>query len=264
MSAIKELTIMDCVPLEQLERDLMRELTSGKLASSFADWSREEPALARFRGAEDVLRFLHSSSSPDARDAVLRPLVARAATDPAARRLVLRAVLPGLKNVARRLGVMAESRDEVWSTLFCCAWENVCAYSVVRRPNRIAANLVFDTMRSTIATLRAERAESVEVVDLDSWTARSSGAAGDVDALLDRAVADGAISAAEATLVASTRFDGIPLAHLAASSSEPYNRVKVRRQRAERRLLVWLGTPPVPRGHQKRRSSSARVVGAGA
>jgi DNA-directed RNA polymerase specialized sigma24 family protein len=255
---------VNCGALEHLERELMRELTSGELGASFVAWSREEPTLARFRSPVDVVRFLHGRNSPDARDAVLRPLVTRAATDPAARRLVLRAVLPGLKNVARRLGVMAESRDEIWSTLFCCAWENLCAYSIDRRPNRIAANLVLDTMRSTITTLRVERAELVEVVDLDPWTARSSAASGDIDALFDRAVAAGAISAAEATLIASTRFDGIPLAHMANACGEPYNRVKVRRQRAERRLLVWLRTPSVPRGHQKRRSSSARVVGAGA
>ncbi len=86
---------------------------------------------------------------------------------------------------------------------------------------------------------------------------------GDLDALLGVAVAAGALTGREAELVAVTRFDGIPLAHIATATGASYNTVKLRRLRAERRLLVWMGYPPVPRGSQKRPSCSAQVAGAG-
>jgi DNA-directed RNA polymerase specialized sigma24 family protein len=176
---------------------------------------------------------------------------------------VLFAVLPGLKNVARRALVSVEEREDLWATLLACVWEQIRSYPVDRRPRRIAANLLLDTMRSTLAAVRRERVEDEPLPTSLSDEAPTDERGEDIDALLARAVAAGAISPQEAQLVLSTRFDGIPLAHLAASSGEPYNRVKIRRQRAERRLLVWLGYRPVPRRPQKRPLSSARVAGAG-
>lgn len=253
---------MDLVPLERLERQLEEELSRPALVARFADWSGRDPALARFRRPADLLRFLHSSPAPLERDAVLRSLIARASTDPAARCLVLRALLPGLKNVVRRLLIDAEKREELWATVLCCAWERICSYSVERRPNRIAANVLLDTMRATLAEIQRPGPTSEPLVE-PIVAAADRDDDGDIDGLLRAATAAGAITAREAELVLVTRFDGIPLAHIAAAHGEPYNRVKVRRQRAERRLLVWLGYRPVPRGQQKRHSSCARVAGAG-
>lgn len=253
---------MDCVPLDQLERALEHELESVELRARFAAWAQGEPTLARFSSPAALLRFLRSRPSPSERDDVLRPLVARAAADAAARRLVLHAVLPGLKNVARRLLVNASEREELWASLLCCAWERICTYSVDRRPNSIAANLLLDTMHEALAEVRrAQLAGTVPAELIVAATAQRE--EGDIDALLRAATAAGAVTAAEAELVLCTRFDGIPLAHVAELHGQPYNRVKVRRQRAERRLLIWLGHRPVPRGQQKRPSCRARVAGAG-
>jgi DNA-directed RNA polymerase specialized sigma24 family protein len=254
--------IVDRVPLDQLERQLEEELSRPALVARFADWSRRDPALASFRRPAEVLRFLHSRPSPLERDAVLRALIARASTDAAARYLVLRALLPGLKNVVRRLLIDAEKREELWATVLCCAWERICSYSVERRPSRIAANVLLDTMRATLAEVQRSGPASEPLVE-PIVAADGQHDEGDVDELLRAATAAGAITAREAELVLVTRFDGVLLAHVAAAHGEPYNRVKVRRQRAERRLLVWLGYRPVPRGQQKRHSSGARVAGAG-
>jgi DNA-directed RNA polymerase specialized sigma24 family protein len=254
--------VVDPVPLEELERHLEEELSRPALVERFADWSRGDPALASFRRPAEVLRFLHSRPSPLERDAVLRALMARASTDAAARCLVLRALLPGLKNVVRHLLLDPEKREELWATALCCAWERICTYSVERRPNRIAANVLLDTMRATLAEIQRPGPASELLAD-PIVAAADCDDEGDIDALLRAATAAGAITAGEAELVLVTRFDGVPLAHVAAAHGEPYNRVKVRRQRAERRLLVWLGYRPVPRGQQKRHSSCARVAGAG-
>lgn len=254
---------MDRVPLEQLEQELEQELASGSLVIHFEAWRRADPALARFHRPADVLRYLRSRPSAAAEDTVLLALLTRARQEPSAGRLVLYALLPGLRNVARRSLVSVDEREELWAALLASVWEHIRAYPVERRPRRVAANLLLDTMRSTLAAVRRERIEDeplpTALADEPSPELRCD----DVDALLARAVAAGAISPQEAQLVLSTRFDGIPLAHVAAAHGEPYNRVKVRRQRAERRLLVWLGHRPVPRRPQKRPLSSARVVGTG-
>lgn len=253
---------MDPVPLDQLTQALEGELSSPALMARFVEWSRDEPALARFHSPAALLRYIRSRPSPPERDAVLRPLLARASSDAAARRLVLHAVLPGLMNLCGRLLLSAEEREEVWAIVLCCAWERICSYSVERRPRRIAANVLLDTMRATLAEVRRSGPACEPLVE-PVVAAADQHDEGDIDALLRAATAAGAVTAREAELVLCTRFDGIPLAHIAAAHGEPYNRVKVRRQRAERRLLVWLGHGPVPRGQQKRPFCSARVVGAG-
>ncbi len=253
---------MDAVPLDQLEQALERELSSDALRTRFAEWSQHEPALAGLSSPAALLRFLRSQPSPTDRNAVLRPLIARASTDAAAGRLVLHALLPGLKNLARRLLINAEEREELWASLLCCAWERIRTYSVERRPNRIAANVLLDTMHAALDEVRCARLAGTLPPEL-IVAASAQRVEGDVDALLRAATAAGAVTASEAELVLATRFDGIPLAHIAEAHREPYNRVKVRRQRAERRLLVWLGHRPVPRGQQNRPSCRARVAGAG-
>lgn len=253
---------MDAVPLDRLERTLECELSSSALRAHFAEWSRDEPALTGLSSPAALLRFLRSRPSPADCDAVLRPVIARASTEAAAGRLVLYTVLPGLKNVARRLLINADEREELWASLLCCAWERIRTYSVERRPNRIAANLLLDTMHAALAEVRcAQLAGTLPPELIVAATAQRE--EGDIDALFRAATAAGAVTAAEAELVLCTRLDGIPLAHVAEAHGEPYNRVKVRRQRAERRLLVWLGHRPVPRGQQNRPSCRARVAGAG-
>lgn len=256
---------MDRVPLDQLERELRRELSGPLLAARYADWAREEPALARLGGPVQMLRFLRGRPAPAWSDAVLRALLARARSEPIAGRLLLHALLPGLKALARRALAGADEREELWSALLAIAWERIRSYPLERRPRRIAANLLLDTLRPTLRAMRAARAgelstalESRELRPVWPTTAEDGGA----DALLGEAVAAGALTGQEAELVAVTRFDGVPLAHIATATGASYNTVKVRRQRAERRLLIWMGYPPVPRGPQKRPFCSAQVAGA--
>lgn len=256
---------MDPVPLDRLERELRRELSSSALATRFASWAEREPALARFAGAEELLRFLRRRPSPSEADRILLALLRLARLEAAAGRVVLVAVLPGLKALSQRVLRGADEREEVWSALFVSVWEQICAYPVERRPHRVAANLLLDTLQRTLRAIRANRSTEA-LIAFDFHKARSVWAVSDdpaADVLLERAVAAGAITSAEAELVFSTRFDGICLAEIAAAQGEPYNRVKVRRQRAERRLLLWLGYPPVPRRAQRRPPSIARVADVG-
>ena len=150
--------------------------------------------------------------------------------------------------------------------MLLAVWEGIRCYPLARRRRRVAANLLLDTMHRTLVELGRESAwlsvRSVASVERQSGRAPEEIDA-DVDALLDGAVGAGAVSAEEAELILASRIDGRELADLARTAGVSYNTMKLRRQRAERRLLVFLGYRPVPRGQQNRPFSLARVAGAG-
>ncbi|MGW5054964.1 hypothetical protein [Actinokineospora sp. NPDC004072] len=63
---------------------------------------------------------------------------------------------------------------------------------------------------------------------------------GHPDFVLARAVAERAITAAEAELIGATRLEGVPLADAAAARNLSYQAAKKARHRAERRLVAYL------------------------
>jgi DNA-directed RNA polymerase specialized sigma24 family protein len=252
---------MDRVPLDRLDREWQARASS-ELPARLRAWAREEPALAAFASPSALIRFLHSRGRAD-KDTVLRALLARARTDPLAARVVLQALRPGLKGLAKRIFLHADDVGELWQLLLASAWERIRTYPLERRPHRIAANLLLDTMRATLTELARERSRRGEIPARPVVpTAAARVVAPDVETVLARAVAAGAISADEAELILRTRIDEEPLASAAREFGVSYNVVRVRLQRAERRLLLHLGISPVPRRRRKRPSFGARAVGA--
>jgi DNA-directed RNA polymerase specialized sigma24 family protein len=236
------------------------------LGARFRARQANEPALAQFADAAALVRFMREPGSRVEKDAVLRALLAWARVEPLGARIVLEAIRPGLLNLSARLLRNAREKEELRSIVLLSAWEVIRRYPLERRPSRVAANLLLDTLKATLielgresewsairsfATVEGEASSAPEEIDRD------------VDGLLKRAVTAGALSSEEAEVVLSSRFDGIDLAELARAAGISYNAMKMRRQRAERRLIVFLGYRPVPRGAQNRPSSLARVAGAG-
>ncbi|MGH2949463.1 MAG: hypothetical protein ACRDPC_24950 [Solirubrobacteraceae bacterium] len=255
---------MDPVPVAQLERDWRREIASPELAACFARWRAQEPALRPFTGPAGVLGFLRRSARGEAQDAVLRALLSRARDDVAAGRLVLHALLPGLKRLSARLLVDTREQEELWSALLACAWQRIRTYPVARRPRRVAANLLLDTLHDAVAAHRvAVRARA----ELDVVPARlpvgGPQIERDVEAVMARAVRAGAVTAAEVELILRTRIDGVSLVSLARSEGVTYDALRVRRRRAERRLLLHLGVANVRSGGSRRLLGAARVAGRG-
>ena len=119
------------------------------------------------------------------------------------------------------------------------AWQQIRRYPLARRPRRIAANLLLDTRRAALAEFTRERRGRREPPAQQLAPAAAPG--GDVEALLGRAVTAGALSSEEAELILRTRIDGVPLARLATEAGVAYHTLNVRRLRAERRLLLFLG-----------------------
>lgn len=231
---------MPTLPVDILDRDWMRELDSPALRRRFEAWRAAEPALTRFRDTRAVMHFLRQRSSAD-KDAVLAALLARARLEPIAGRVVLEAIVPGLKTLARRL--LADrrcERDEMWSALMASAWEHICTYPLERRPRKIAANLLLDSLHDTIAALRRSRLDPTLTASLPC-DLEDVPVGGGVEALIDAAVSAGAVSPYEAELILASRVDDVPLSTLASIEAVSFDTLKHRRQRAERRLRFFLG-----------------------
>src|SRR6266566_888285 len=140
---------MGQIPLAALEAE-WRSLVRGELRARFRVWRAEGGALTRFGDPDALIAFLHRRGPPDAKDAVLLALLVRAQQEPLAGRVVLQAMLPGLKSLSARLGRSAVTFEELWQILFACLWERIVTYPVERRPGRVPANILRDTMKRTL------------------------------------------------------------------------------------------------------------------
>jgi DNA-directed RNA polymerase specialized sigma24 family protein len=228
------------------------------------EWGARERALARFRSPDELIRFLLRPGPWAARDAVLAALLAQARVEPLAGRVVLAALLPGLKRIAEEVILDARDREELWQLLLACAWERIRRYPLERRPSRIAANLLLDARRRALDAFTRERGLRARLASAAPPSpAPPEAASGDVEVLLAKAVRAKALSREEARLILETRFYGVPLASIATARGAPYDALRMRRRRAERRLLLFLGHPDVRFGGQRPHFSSARVVGTG-
>src|SRR3954447_21904500 len=79
-------------------------------------------------------------------DRVLHELVALAAGDDLAARVVLQRVLPALVAAAsRRARSDRRSRDQALQEITASAWIVIRTYPLERRPNRVASNIVRDS-----------------------------------------------------------------------------------------------------------------------
>ena len=114
-----------------LEREWLA--LSRPVSRRLPEWGAREPALARFRSPDELIRFLLRPGPWAARDAVLAALLAQARVEPLAARVVLAALLPGLKRIAEEVILDARDREELWQLLLACAWERIRSYPLERR-----------------------------------------------------------------------------------------------------------------------------------
>jgi DNA-directed RNA polymerase specialized sigma24 family protein len=253
------------LPIAGLESDWQHGLRSQQLNARFGAWQTKKPVLARFADPAAVVSFARGSSSRADKDAVLGALLVWAKHEAIGARMVLEIIRPGLLNLSSRIMRESREREELCSMMLLAVWEAIRNYPLARRPRRIAANLLLDTLRQTLvqsADASAWRA-AWSFTNVETQDVAGEEVDGDVDGLLDRAVRAGAVTTGEAELILCSRIDGVELSDLARTAGVSYNTMKLRRQRAERRLLLFLGHRPVPRGRQNRPSSLARVAGIG-
>lgn len=254
------------VPIDMLASEWKLLARSPRFLVRFQACRARESALAPFSDPDAVVRFLHGPGSLSQKDSVLLALLAWAQQEPLGGRIVLEALRPGFINLSLRLARGSRDGEELLAIVLAAVWEGIRTYPLSRRPRRVAANLLLDTMHRTLVVVGRESAwrGSWAFTDLAVWPGREADEVDcNIEALVGGAVAAQAITADEAELILCTRIDGAELSAVADVAGISYNTMKRRRQRAERRLLLFLGYPAVPRGQQKRPSSFARVAGAG-
>lgn len=254
-------------PIVQLAEGWRQGLAGRRLAEKLRAWARTEPALRPVGGEPEALfRFLRRPPSAE-RDQVFCALLRHAKEDELAGLVVLEALIPGLKALARRLLIEPGQRDEVWAVILACCWERIRRYPIERRPSRVAANLLLDTRHAALRAL-GRRPDEPPTVPLDETRAACELTApeehADVIAVLRRAVKAEAITAEEAQLILYTRIDGSDLHALARNKGVEYHTLVVRRLRAERRLLLFLGRPAVTSRGRNRHICTARTDAADA
>lgn len=233
--------------------------SSACLSRHLREWAEREPVLETFATVQELVGSLRAQRGDYEREsAILAGLLRETRADPLAGRVVLQALLPGLKRLAGRLLFEAGEREELWSLLLAHLWAGIRSYPVERRPRRVAANLLLDAAHATLADLGKERRLRAQAPEL----APASLEAGEQEELvLARAVRAGALSSAEALLVLRSRVEGVPLARIAAETGAGYDALRIRRRRAELRLRLFLGDPDVRFERRSRPLSRARASG---
>jgi DNA-directed RNA polymerase specialized sigma24 family protein len=255
---------VDPVPVDQLEREWQRQLASGTVAEHLRSWQVLEPALTPFGSPSGLISYLRNSPSSEQQDAVLGALVRQGRTDPMAATLLLQRLLPGLKRRAGRLILDAGERDQVWSLLLEQLWERIRTFPIERRPRKVAASLLLDSIRDTLTVLATDRRQVARLVAEPPEGLEAPGPeTGDVVWLLWDAVHAAAISRDEARLILETRIDGVDLEDAAAQRGVSRHALIVRRVRAERRLFMQLGWGCVTHRGVFSPLCGARVSGAG-
>src|SRR5439155_24348919 len=134
--------LVDVDPVDQLDRE-WRQLAHGPLRARMPIWAAKEPALARFSDPLALIRFLRAGDGWAEKDRVLAALLRLARSDADAARVLLEALLPGLKRLAERVILGGGNRDALRQLLLASLWGLLRGgYPLERRPSRIAANLL--------------------------------------------------------------------------------------------------------------------------
>jgi DNA-directed RNA polymerase specialized sigma24 family protein len=242
-----------------LERE-WETLSPATFSARLRRWSEREPALRQFANVAELLASLRRRRGDHlAEDSVLIALL-RQTDDELAARVVLQALLPGLKRLARRILLEAREREELWSLLLAHLWAGLRSYPVERRPRKVAANLLLDAGHATLAELGRERRLRAQPAELPPATAERRE---QEEVVLARAVDAGALSRFEARLILRSRLEGASLVEIAAAEGVGYDALRIRRRRAELRLRLFLGDRDVRFAGRDRPLSPARVTGGG-
>ncbi|MEA3075396.1 MAG: hypothetical protein QOF60_304 [Actinomycetota bacterium] len=182
--------------------------------------------------------LLHPSTPYEARDAAVGLLARRAAAQGGAWTVGLAGVLlPGLRNA---LIPLARTWPQGVADLEADALAGLL--------EALAAGVPRERVASRLVSRAAGRAKHRFARELAAHGRHGSGALpaephrpwGHPDFVLAEAVQAGVLSDEEADLIGETRLGGVPLRHYAASRGGRHGTYRMRRNRAENRLVVWV------------------------
>ena len=197
---------------QELDSDWRRVVADGSGRRACLQWSGD-PVLAHVRCPQQLVDEIRTANDPARSDELLSAIVRLAPNDETAARLVLQALIPGLRCIARRFSFLAD-QDEVEATVVASAWTRIRTYPHERRPRRVAANVVLDTRKEALRALRAAAPLARPQTTSDTEAGRIEVEA-DLVALVNAAHHCGLISEHEAQLIISTRLEGQSLTAVA-------------------------------------------------
>ena len=226
-------------------QEFERQLNSYPLRQWFELARSHEAGLHAFIDPESLRRFLHSEEADCRKPEIWRGLVRSLQLHQAegARLFVLGLLEPVLGHLMDNFGEVELEPNDLWQEIIACALQ---ALANPRLPERrqVLAGLVKDTYKYLCIWLRREFAKAEgEAPLLDqsydvNFDEALDGIEGQV--LLAEWCRRAGVTSRDRDLIFATRIGGIPLSQLAPARTRPYNRWLRRRDRAERRLSLWL------------------------
>jgi hypothetical protein len=229
------------VVFEALDREWVRLRVDRSAAVRLADVCRLAGGALSLAEVEAFVR----RAVPEDADRVLLGLVARAVEgDGLAARVLLQLLLPGTRSLARRWWAIGD-HEERSAAAVTAVYHRIRCYPLVRRPGRVAANILMDAARElrrsvpkVPVVLSADPAVAYRV------TADSPPAAVELAEVLVDAVDDGILERADAELIARSRIAGDRVADIAAHRRLGSRTLWDRRHRAERTLAAAIASRP--------------------
>ncbi len=209
----------------------------------FRLWKEQDRAFTSIADLSGLMAVANDRSDLAAGDAVLAALARRAPTDPLAARVLLQALLPGLKSIIRSWR-RCRGADDLTSEVMTVAFERIRCYPFDRRPRRIAANVLLDVRQVLWRRLERQRrlddrlGRAVSLDDEGIGTGDQSSASEELIDLVSEAVRTGRIPKRDGRLILLYRVLGVPTPEVAAAEGRRPAAIERSRQRAEANLAT--------------------------
>ncbi len=217
-----------------LDREWETLCTSRAARHALSRWS-DDHALRGFAGLDGLIETLrHGRHDPERADQILVALARRAPGDAFAARTLLQAILPGVFNVAKRIG-HGDVDDDLEAEVLTEAVHRIRTYPIDRRPRTVAANITWDVFGAITRRRRRRRLEPapelVEPIAEDDPSREVCDLVGD-------ALDAGLLRKTDARLLLAIAVGHDTIRRRAEREGISYDAMNVRWRRARNRLRV--------------------------
>lgn len=220
---------------------------------TWADWQQDDARLAGLDFMRLRRRLLDRGVPNAEKDALLAALICRCQRNPddgQARTAVIVCLLPGLRSIVRRYQDIL-GRSDAWAEVVSSLYVLAHAYDLARRPERVAANLLWDCTNRLLRCVRQERAwrdHNDLGFSVNCFVSRSSPISESwLPDPLGEGASHGILDSIDVALIAATRLTGVALADAGSLLGLSYEAAKKRRQRAEAGWVQWWAPELLPR-----------------
>jgi hypothetical protein len=195
-------------------------------------WS-QDPVLGLYSDLPAIIAALRDTNRDgEASNDILAALAVRARHDDLAARTLLQALLPGLINIAKRIG-RGSVDDELEAEVLTEAIDRIRNYPIERRPHAVAANVTLDVL-GTITRRRQRSDETPFELDVETDVGRDPSE--HVCELVHDALDRGKLRPVDAHLLLSIAVGHDTISQRAEREGLTYNAMCERWRRARNRL----------------------------